>query len=131
MTRIGHVASFIAVALTVLTIATWNGTTSTTVVGDPALVGATLFKVKGCATCHYGPDSNFGIYGVPSLTEASAWAGDRRPGMSAADYLAESMRTPSVFISPAFNGGQGPMTGMPDLNLDDAEIAALVAYLLK
>ena len=50
--------------------------------------------------------------------------------MSAADYLAESMRNPSVFISPAFRGGFGPMTGMPDLNLSDAEIAALVAYLL-
>lgn len=51
--------------------------------------------------------------------------------MSAAGYLAESIRTPSVFISPEFRGGFGPMTGMPNLNLDDAEIAALVAYLLN
>lgn len=131
MTRVGWVAAAIAVALTVLTVATWNEKTSTSVEGDPALVGAMLFQVKGCASCHYGPDSSFGVYGVPPLTEASAWAGDRRPGMSAADYLAESMRTPSVFISPAFRGGFGPLTGMPDLDLDEAEIAALVAYLLN
>lgn len=137
MTRIGRVASFIAVALAVLTVATWSGTTSTTVEGDPASVGnpvsigATLFKAKGCASCHYGPDSSTGFYGVPSLAKAGDWAGDRRPGMSAAEYLAESMRNPSVFISPEFRGGFGPMTGMPDLNLSDAEIAALVAYLLN
>lgn len=99
-------------------------------VGDPVSIGAMLFQVKGCASCHNGPDSSLGFYGVPPLTEAGAWAGDRRPGMSAADYFAESMRTPSVFISPAFSSGFGPMTGMPDLNLDDAEIAALVTYLL-
>ena len=130
MTRIGRVATVIAVALTVLTIATWSETTNTSVENDPELVGATLFQVKGCASCHTGPDSSSAFPGSPSLTNANDWAGDRRPEMSAADYLAESMRNPSAFISPAFAGGWGPMTGMPDLNLDDAEIAALVAYLL-
>ena len=130
MTRIGRVATVIAVALTVLTIATWNETTNTSVNRDPALVGATLFQVKGCASCHNGPDSISLVRGFPSLISASDWADDRRPGMSAADYLAESMRTPSAFISPAFTGGWSPMTGMPDLNLDDDEIAALIAYLL-
>ncbi|MHB1090074.1 MAG: c-type cytochrome [Ilumatobacteraceae bacterium] len=137
MTRIGRVAAVIAVALAVLTFANWNRTTSTAVEGDPALVGdlmsigATLFQVKGCASCHSGPDSISRIHGIPPLTNASDWAGDRRPGMSAADYLAESMRNPSVFISPEFRGGNGPMTGMPDLNLDESEIVALVAYLLS
>jgi mono/diheme cytochrome c family protein len=131
VTRVGRLAAVIAVALTVLTIATWNESMKLTVDENPVLDGATLFKVKGCATCHYGPDSSFGIYGVPPLTEASAWAGDRRPGMSAVDYLTESMRTPSAFISPAFRSGFGPLTGMPDLNLSEAEIAALVAYLLR
>jgi mono/diheme cytochrome c family protein len=137
VTRVGRIAAVIVSAFTVLTVATWNGTTSSSVdgnaasVGDPVSIGATLFQVKGCASCHNGPDSGSGFYGVPPLTEASTWAGDRRPGMSTADYLAESMRTPSTFISPAFSGGQGPMTGMPDLNLDDAEIDALVAYLLR
>lgn len=131
MTRVGRLAAVIAVALAVLTVATWNKSTNTSVEGDPAKVGATLFQVKGCASCHNGPDSKSRVHGIPPLTDASDWAGDRRPGMSAADYLAESMRTPSAFISPEFGGGFGPMTGMPDLNLSDAEIAALVAYLLR
>ena len=137
MTRVGRIAAVIAVAFSVLTIATWNGTTNLSVDGDPAsvgipaLVGATLFQIKGCASCHIGSDSSSGMSIGPPLTEASAWAGDRRPGMSAADYLAESMRTPSAYISPAFRGGQGPMTGMPDLDLSETEIEALVAYLLE
>lgn len=130
MTRVGRIAAVIAAAFAVLTIASWSDTTQSTVGVESPLEGAMLFKVKGCASCHNGPDSSTGIHGVPPLTDASAWAGDRRLEMSAADYLAESMRTPSAFISPAFSGGQGPMTGMPDLNLSEAEIAALVAYLL-
>ncbi len=131
MTRVGRLAAVIAIALTVLTFASWSESTQLTVDGDTPLEGAMLFKAKGCASCHNGPDSNSGMPGIPPLTSAMDWAGNRRPGMSAADYLAESMRTPSAFISPAFGGGQGPMTGMPDLNLSEAEIAALVAYLLN
>ena len=47
----------------------------------------------------------------------------------AAAYLAESMRRPDAFISPAWRGG-GPTTAMPQLDLTDAEIDALVDYLL-
>lgn len=130
MTRVGRLAAVIAVVLAVFAIATWSESTQSTVGGDPPLAGKMLFQAKGCATCHDGPDSNSVMSGIPPLTSVIDWAGDRRTGMSAADYLAESMRTPSAFISPAFSGGQGPMTGMPDLNLSEAEIAALVAYLL-
>lgn len=130
MTRVGRLAAVIAVALSVLTIAIWSESRQSTIGGEPSLAGATLFKAKGCATCHNGPDSSSSFSVGPPLIDASDWAGDRRAEMSAADYLAESMRTPSAFISPAFSGGMGPMTGMPDLNLSEAEIAALVAYLL-
>ena len=131
MTRVGRVAAVIAIAFAVLTIATWNDSTQSTVGSDAPLDGAMLFKAKGCASCHNGPDSNSRMSGIPPLTSVVEWAGDRRPGMNAVEYLSESMRTPSAFISPAFSGGQGPMTGMPDLNLSEAEIAALVAYLLR
>ena len=130
MTRVGRAAAVIAVLLGVFTIATWSEPTQSSVGGDPPLEGAMLFRAKGCASCHIGPGSSSGMSVGPPLIGASDWAAERRPGLSAADYLAESMRTPSAFISPAFSGGQGPMTGMPDLNLSDAEIMALVAYLL-
>lgn len=128
MTRVGRIAAVLAVALVVLTIATWNESTQSTVGDDPPLAGAMLFKAKGCATCHIGPELNSGNSVGPPLIGASDWASDRRAGMSAIDYLAESMRTPSVFISPALSSGSG--ASMPDLNLSEAEIAVLVAYLL-
>ena len=92
--------------------------------------GADLFAAKGCATCHTGPDTHAMFDAFPSLASVSSWAGERRRGMTAQEYVAESIRTPSAFISPAFVPGGGPTTGMPDLGLSDAEIDALVDYLL-
>lgn len=65
------------------------------VAGD-VLPGATLFRVKGCASCHIGPSgtTNPGTGPTigPDLSDAASWAGERRPGMSAEEYLAESVR---------------------------------------
>jgi mono/diheme cytochrome c family protein len=121
-----------AVVLAVITIATWDRGTGgavadgpTTVVGD----GAQLFRAKGCASCHDGPDSTAQFVDFPSLADAPSWAGDRRTGMSAAEYVTQSIREPGAFISPAWVGG-GPTTAMPQLGLTQAEIAAVVDYLL-
>jgi hypothetical protein len=65
----------------------------------------------------------------PSLAAASAWAGSRRPGVSAEEYLDESIREPLAFISPEFHGS-GPTPAMPELGLSDAERDAVVAFLL-
>jgi mono/diheme cytochrome c family protein len=94
---------------------------------SPPLDGAALFRAKGCASCHTGPDSSANM-SLPSLARASDWAGERRPGLSATEYIIESIRTPSAFISPALTV-DGP--AMPVLGLTDAEIDALVAYLLR
>ena len=66
----------------------------------------------------------------PSLAHAPDWASTRVEGMSAPDYLAQSMRQPSAFISPAWAGPDGPTTGMPQLQLSDEEVEALVHFLL-
>lgn len=96
-----------------------------------ALDGSALFQSKGCATCHSGPSSPALVGAGPSLAGADVWAGDRIDGLSAGEYLAESMRSPSAFISPAYVQGQGgPGGGMPLLQLSEAEIDALVTYLL-
>ena len=94
-----------------------------------ALEGASLFRAKGCATCHTGPDSTAAGQGFPDLSEAPAWAGERVPGMSARDYIAQSIRDPIAVISPQFASG-GVVTGMPTLALSDVEVAVLVEYLL-
>lgn len=64
----------------------------------------------------------------PSLTNVADWAAQRKPGVSAADYVTESIINPPAFISPEFH--QSGPTEMPSLNLTDAEVEALVSYLL-
>jgi hypothetical protein len=83
-----------------------------------------LFQVKGCATCHTAQSGTF-----PDLSEAAAWAGERRPGMTAEEYLAESILDPSAFISPQLAPGNDFLV-MPRLNVTDEEVDALVAHLL-
>jgi mono/diheme cytochrome c family protein len=93
--------------------------------------GAELFRVKGCATCHNGPDGASLTQAGPSLVNVAAWAGERMPDVSADEYVELSIRNPSAFISPVYTGPTGgPGGGMPLLRLSDDEIDALVSYLL-
>ena len=103
---------------------------SVTTAAGPALDGASLFLAKGCASCHTGPDSTSMYSAFPNLANARSWAGERVPGMSAEDYVAQSIRDPIAVISPQFSPDGGPTTGMPTLALSDAEVTALVEYLL-
>jgi len=145
LTRLGRWCALGAAVLGVATIATWSlddesageaqqaepaGSNITAPVED-SLDGAELFVAKGCVSCHVGPDTTPMVSGFPSLDGAGAWAGTRKPGMTAEEYLTESMLSPRAFISPAFNGAMGPTDGMPLLILSEVEIEALVAYLLE
>jgi mono/diheme cytochrome c family protein len=99
-------------------------------VAGAALDGETLFRTKGCASCHSGPAGESVAEIGPDLADAAVWAGDRRPEMSAEEYLAESVRNPGAFISPAHVSMGGPTTGMPELEVSDGEVEALVSYLM-
>jgi mono/diheme cytochrome c family protein len=127
VTRAGWLAGAASALALAAAVVTWAESSS----GSPAPTasGATLFQAKGCAGCHAGPDSSPRFAAYPPLTNASAWAGDRREGMDARAYLAESIRTPGVFVSPAFRD-EGP-SPMPALGLSDPEIDALIDYLLQ
>ncbi len=134
MSAIGRACAIGAVVLALVTIATWNRGEHAAVANAPPVAsvaadGAQLFRAKGCASCHDGPDSTAQFVDFPSLAHAPSWAGDRRDGVTAAEYIAQSIRDPNAFISPAWTGG-GPTTAMPQLGLTDAEIAAVVTYLL-
>jgi mono/diheme cytochrome c family protein len=131
VTRTGVAAAIGAVVLAAAAFVGWDtvSTPSAEPASTTALVGAALFQAKGCATCHTGPDSQAMFLEFPNLSDAPSFAGDRRPGMSAEEYLTESIRVPTAFTSPAFRPN-GPTANMPTLNLSDAEVEALVSYLL-
>jgi len=132
VSAVGRWAASGAAVLAVIGVAIWNQPGATTVTGTRS-DGAQLFLVKGCSSCHSGPDTTASIgAGFPSLADAPTWAADRRANLSAKDYLTESIASPGVFIAPGFQPGQsGPTTGMPQLRLTSNEIEALVDYLLE
>ena len=131
MTKTGVAAAIGAVTLSAAACIGWDtvSTPPSAPASRAALAGAALFQAKGCATCHTGPDSQALFLEFPNLSDAASFAGDRRPGMSADEYLTESIRVPNAFISPSFRPN-GPTANMPTLNLAVPEVEALVSYLL-
>lgn len=94
------------------------------------LDGAVVFRTKGCASCHAAPGwTPAHDLSYPDLTTAASWAGSRRPGVRDTEYVRESVRDPSAFLSPAYRGGAP--SPMPTLPLSDAELDAIVSYLLR
>jgi len=135
MTAPGIVAAIGAIALGVASLIGWGSTSTSRDATSSssasfALDGAALFRAKGCSTCHNGPETHSLIDGFPSLADVASFAGSRKPGLTAEEYVAESIKEPGAFFSPAFQGGVGPTTHMPTLDVSDAEVDALVAYLL-
>lgn len=121
---VGAIGAMIAVPLL------WTTDGGSSVGSDDAVPrGAELFVAHGCASCHSLDASEIGV--GPPLAGAGSWAGDRRPGLAADEYLQESIRDPAAFISPLPHSGSPGGGGMPNLNVSDDEIDALVAFLLE
>jgi cytochrome c551/c552 len=87
--------------------------------------GAALFQAKGCAGCHATQLSGFTGPG-PDLTDAADWAGTRIAGVSAEDYIRQSILDPQSYIAPA----DDTQWQMPSLPLAPEELDVLVTYLL-
>jgi hypothetical protein len=88
--------------------------------------GSRLFTSKGCNGCHLHPEVKGGrLYG-PDLTS-------RRPDV---EYLRRFLADPSITPAPAEVCSKdrsycGSPYAMPNLNLRDAEIEALVAFITR
>ena len=85
-----------------------------------------------CFTCHTvaGVNEAVGVLG-PDLSHIGSEAANRRPGVSAKDYLVQSIRDPEAFVP------QGVERAVPGLmltaitaGLTDEDVEALVAFLL-
>jgi mono/diheme cytochrome c family protein len=97
--------------------------------GQPAAVdsvdGRTVFLTKGCTGCHTINGVSETAQIGPNLTDLSERAGDRLEGLSAEEYVRQSVLDPRAYIVD----GYGEL--MPTLPLDTEELDALVAFLLS
>lgn len=84
-----------------------------------------LEEQPGCSTCHSLEPGQV-IVG-PSLAGVGARAGDRVEGLTAEEYIEQSIRNPDAYVVEGFEEGTMPSW---DEILSDAQIEALVAYLL-
>jgi hypothetical protein len=90
-------------------------------------VGRGIAEGKGlCRTCHTIGQS--GALRFPDLAGVAGRAAERVPGMSALDYLAQSLYEPDSFVVPGFNPGM-PTINRPPIGLTDQEILTVLAYL--
>lgn len=120
-------AGLVAGAAAAGSVAVWSLRTETPDRGRPdiaAAEGAELYQQNGCTSCHLAPDGT-GAAGVgPAHTGLAQRAGERVEGLSAAEYVEQSIRDPSAFVVPGFPDM------MPSFDLTDEEVDALVEYLL-
>lgn len=88
--------------------------------------GQQLFISQGCGACHaiQGVSGATGTVG-PDLSQVAATAGQRVPGLSAEQYLRQSIQDPDAYTVAGFQKGV-----MPKLPLNDQQVNDLVAFLL-
>jgi cytochrome c1 len=87
--------------------------------------GQTVFLTAGCTGCHsLAGVANEGFIG-PNLTGLPDRAGERVVGLSAEEYVRQSVLDPQAYAVE----GYGEV--MPTLPLDTAEVDALVEFLLS
>jgi cytochrome c oxidase subunit 2 len=87
--------------------------------------GQTVFLTAGCTSCHSIKGvSETGQIG-PNLTDLPERAGNRAEGLTAEEYVRQSVLDPQAYIVD----GYGDF--MPTLPLDTGEVEALVGFLLS
>ncbi|MFQ5615352.1 MAG: c-type cytochrome, partial [Anaerolineales bacterium] len=99
---------------------------------DPVARGKFVFNSQGCAACHVIEGLSAGLVG-PDLTHIGTVAAARVDGMSAEDYLRESIINPNAFITPECPTGDCLPDTMPQNFVDKIspeQIEDLIAFLL-
>lgn len=93
-----------------------------------AIAGADIVAGKGtCLGCHTVGSQDSGLR-FPDLGGIATRASTQISGMSALDYLAQSLYEPDEFIVEGFLAGM-PAINRPPIGLMDDEIKAVIAYL--
>ena len=88
--------------------------------GDP-VHGESLFVSQACSGCHRTDSETLTGPGMSGIAQR---AGERKPPLSAEEYMAESILDPTAFVVEGFD----PL--MPSIvGLSDQDVADLIAYL--
>jgi hypothetical protein len=94
---------------------------------DMVKVGRGIMEGKGiCLTCH--TIGKTGALRFPDLAGIGGRAGNRVPGLSDVEYLAQSIYEPTAFVVPGFPPAMPP-ANQPPIGLTDQEILCVIAAL--
>ena len=93
---------------------------------EPVPRGRQLYRSLGCANCH--EPNLLGQRLGPPLDHVGTGAETRRPGLSAAEYVRQSIVDPGSYVVPGYND-----TMPRDIGRDPSptDLDALVTYLLS
>lgn len=98
---------------------------------SPVEIGAAAYTAQGCAGCH-GEPGGAGLVG-PNLGGLATRAGSTVPGLSAEEYIRQSIVQPNTYIVPQCPNGPCAANLMPQTygqTLRPEELDGLVEYLL-
>ena len=118
----GRLLCLCSVAVVVLAIACAPEPKAT----DPIARGRQVYRALGCASCHEGSLFNLFRPVGPPLSEVGLVGRKRVPGVSAEEYILQSITDPGAFVVPGYPDSM-PRGLSRDLSPED--LAALVAYL--
>ena len=96
------------------------------ILGEQLFTNSRIGPNTGCQICH-SLERDRRLVG-PSLAGIGSVAGDRVPGLSAAEYLRQSILEPDAYVVEGYPAGQ--MLGGYEDTLTEQEIDALVLFLL-
>jgi cytochrome c553 len=88
--------------------------------------GRQVYRASGCASCHEGSPFNLFRPVGPPLNEIGLIGAERIPGLSAEDYIRQSLTDPGAYLVPGYPDSM-PRGLSRDMSPED--LAALVAYL--
>ncbi len=91
--------------------------------GADAGIGAELVETLDCAACHLLGDGSL----APLFAGIADFAGQRRPPLSAEQYLYEAILYPAVHLVDGYNN---VMPNNYDERLSQGEVGNIIAYLL-
>ncbi len=85
-----------------------------------------------CSTCHTNTELGWSGNIGPNLNGVASRAGNRIPGMSAADYIHDSVRNPTDYIVAGFSPLMPQFNDQPDQPnyMPESDLQAIVAFML-